>query len=54
MDCFEILWTRGPRNQPSIRWLELKTGQKLEGGKGEVRMECDRFNKTNVFEVIEN
>jgi len=54
IDCFEILWTRGPRNQPSIRWLELKTGQKLEGGKGEVRIVCDRFNKTNVFEVIEN
>ena len=54
IDCFEILWTRGPRNQPSIRWLEIKTGQSLEGEKGEVRMKCDRFVKTNVFEVIEN
>lgn len=54
LDRFEILWTRSPRNQPSIRWIEMKTGEKLEGEKGEVRMKCDIFDKTNVFEVIEN
>lgn len=51
---FEILWTRGPRNQPSIRWLEIKTGKSLKGEKGKVRMKCDKFRKTHVFEVIEN
>jgi FkbH-like protein len=54
VDSFEISWTRGPRNQPSMRWLEIKSDQEIVGNKGEVKMKCDRFAKTTIFEVIEN
>jgi FkbH-like protein len=54
VSSFEISWTRGPRNQPSMRWLEIKLDQEVEGNKGEITLKCDRFVKTTIFEVIEN